>query len=128
MRIESPVHYSTPTKDIYSTPHREYKQRHPEPRSERYSEYSDSRQYSGHYNNDRNIYSSDRPVYSSIKPIHSSDRNIYFSDKNVYSSDKNVYSSDKPIYSVPHKIIYDTTTSGSPFTKFRTRIVINSES
>ena len=33
----------------------------------------------------------------------------------------------RDIYAVPHKIIYDTTTQGSPFTKFRTRIVINSE-
>ena len=32
------------------------------------------------------------------------------------------------IYAVPHKIIYDTTSGGQPFTKFRTRIVINSES
>ena len=34
---------------------------------------------------------------------------------------------DKEVYAVPHQIIYDTTTQGTPFTKFRTRIVINSE-
>jgi len=33
----------------------------------------------------------------------------------------------REVYAVPHQIIYDTTTQGTPFTKFRTRIVINSE-
>jgi len=58
--------------------------------------------------------------------------------KDIYSvpvrqKERGQYSSQLSRQTVPHKIIYDTPapargTAGSPFTKFRTRIVINSES
>ena len=66
--------------------------------------------------------------------------NTYHSGHTHYSTPvKDVYSvpvrREERVTSVPHRIIYDTPApvrgsqgTGSPFTKFRTRIVINSES
>ena len=66
--------------------------------------------------------------------------NSYHSGHTHYSTPvKDVYSvpvrREERMTSVPHRIIYDTPApvrgsqgTGSPFTKFRTRIVINSES
>ena len=83
-RLDSPLHYSTPVKEVYSVPQKEMSR------------------------NNRNLDT--------------------YRQSSTNNAGINTFEQNKSIYAVPHKIIYDTASVGAPFTKFRTRIVINSES
>ena len=73
-----------------------------------------------------------RDIYSVPQKVTSSRENKSYKTSSrgsdIYTIGRdNRQDSSKEVYAVPHQIIYDTSSQGTPFTKFRTRIVINSE-